>query len=105
MESRVVVTEKPVGSGRDAIHPTLVASDGFGAGTRIGECCHFDRLLVESRTLVAGPLPPTGVIERWRGRVSLASSHSKSSKPCSKRIGRPSTEPAATIASGRVALA
>ncbi len=53
----------------------------------------------------SGPRPPTGVTERWPRWVSRSSSHSKSAKPCSKRAGRPSTEPAAIIASGSVAFA
>ena len=40
------------------IHPPLVAGDCLGADTRIGQCRHFDRLLVEPWTFVVGATAP-----------------------------------------------
>ena len=56
----VIVAEEPIGGGGDPVAPLLVAVNGPGAGTRIGECRHLNGLLVESRTVVVG----TAVLRR-----------------------------------------
>ena len=101
----VIVTKKPIRGGGDAVRPPSVAVDGLGAGTRIGEGRHLNGLLVESRTMVIGAAASDGSDREMPLRGSRSSSHSRRSNPRLTRIGRSSADPAAIIASGRVALA